>query len=187
MGGLHQGHGELIRRAAEQGPVLVSVFVNPLQFGPGEDFDRYPRSLEADLALADRCGATALWAPTVQTIYPDGAAADSACQAPAALQQHLCGAGRPGHFDGVVTVVARMLELTRPAGLWLGEKDWQQLVILRQLVADRALPVKVHGVATVREADGLALSSRNQYLSAAQRLQAAALPAALRAADGTTP
>jgi len=187
MGGLHQGHGELIRRAAEQGPVLVSVFVNPLQFGPGEDFDRYPRSLEADLALADRCGATALWAPTVQTIYPDGAAADSACQAPAALQQHLCGAGRPGHFDGVVTVVARLLELTRPAGLWLGEKDWQQLVILRQLVADRALPVKVHGVATVREADGLALSSRNQYLSAAQRLQAAALPAALRAADGTTP
>ena len=123
MGGLHQGHGELIRRAAEQGPVLVSVFVNPLQFGPGEDFDRYPRSLEADLALADRCGATALWAPTVQTIYPDGAAADSACQAPAALQQHLCGAGRPGHFDGVVTVVARLLELTRPAGLWLGEKD----------------------------------------------------------------
>ena len=187
MGGLHQGHGELIRRAAEQGPVLVSVFVNPLQFGPGEDFDRYPRSLEADLALADRCGATALWAPTVQTIYPDGAAADSACQAPAALQQHLCGAGRPGHFDGVVTVVARLLELTRPAGLWLGEKDWQQLVILRQLVADRALPVKVHGVATVREADGLALSSRNQYLSAAQRLQAAALPAALHAADGTTP
>ena len=187
MGGLHQGHGELIRRAAEQGPVLVSVFVNPLQFGPGEDFDRYPRSLEADLALADRCGAAALWAPTVQTIYPDGAAADSACQAPAALQQYLCGAGRPGHFDGVVTVVARLLELTRPAGLWLGEKDWQQLVILRQLVADRALPVKVHGVATVREADGLALSSRNQYLSAAQRLQAAALPAALRAADGTTP
>ena len=109
MGGLHDGHGELIRRAAQQGPVLVSVFVNPLQFGPGEDFERYPRCLKADLTLAERCGAAALWAPSVQLIYPDGVEAVPPRQAPVELQQHLCGAGRPGHFDGVVTVVARLL------------------------------------------------------------------------------
>ena len=185
MGGLHDGHGELIRRAAAHGPVLVSVFVNPLQFGPAEDFDRYPRSLETDLTLADRCGAAALWAPSVQMIYPDGACPSR--HAADGLQQHLCGAGRPGHFDGVVTVVARLLDLVRPASLWLGEKDWQQLVILRRLVADLCIPVKVQGVATVREADGLAMSSRNRYLTSAERHQAATLPAALRAADATTP
>ena len=187
MGGLHDGHGELIRRAAQQGPVLVSVFVNPLQFGPAEDFDRYPRSLQTDLTLADRCGAVALWAPSVQLIYPDGVEAVPPRQAPVELQQHLCGAGRPGHFDGVVTVVARLLELVEPSCLWLGEKDWQQLVILRRLVADLDLGVAVQGVPTVRESDGLALSSRNQYLSSADRARAAALPAALRRADPSDP
>ena len=187
MGALHQGHGELIRCAAQQGPVLVSVFVNPSQFGPGEDFERYPRSLEADLTLAERCGAAALWAPSVKLIYPDGVEAMPPRQAPVELQLHLCGAGRPGHFDAVVTVVARLLELVNPACLWLGEKDWQQLVILRRLVADLDVGVAVQGVPTVREPDGLALSSRNQYLSSADRARVAALPAALRRADPNDP
>ena len=167
--------------------MLVSVFVNPRQFGPGEDFERYPRCLKADLTLAERCGAAALWAPSVQLIYPDGVEAVPPRQAPVELQQHLCGAGRPGHFDGVVTVVARLLQLVEPSCLWLGEKDWQQLVILRRLVADLDLGVAVQGVSTVRESDGLALSSRNQYLSSVERARAAALPAALRHADPSDP
>ena len=167
--------------------MLVSVFVNPRQFGPGEDFERYPRCLKADLTLAERCGAAALWAPSVQLIYPDGVEAVPPRQAPVELQQHLCGAGRPGHFDGVVTVVARLLQLVEPSCLWLGEKDWQQLVILRRLVADLDLGVAVQGVSTVRESDGLALSSRNQYLSSVERARAAALPAALRHADPGDP
>ena len=187
MGGLHQGHGELIRLAAARGPVLVSVFVNPLQFGPAEDFDRYPRTLEADRDLAERCGAHALWAPAVDTVYPGGPQSAVSRSAPVDLQTHLCGASRPGHFDGVVTVVARLLQLVEPSCLWLGEKDWQQLVILRRLVADLDLGVAVQGVPTVRESDGLALSSRNQYLSSADRARAAALPAALRRADPSDP
>ena len=181
MGALHAGHGTLIRSASAMGPVLVSVFVNPLQFGPHEDLQQYPRSLESDLGLAERWGAAALWAPSVAQIYPQGGESRSpTIQVPPALQQHLCGAMRPGHFDGVVTVVARLLDLVRPRQLWLGEKDWQQLVILRWLVAQLARPVIVQAVATVREADGLALSSRNQYLSADQRRQAAVLPKALQ-------
>ena len=187
MGGLHQGHGELIRLAAAKGPVLVSVFVNPLQFGPAEDFDRYPRTLEADRDLAERCGAHAIWAPAVDTVYPGGPQSAVSRSAPVDLQTHLCGASRPGHFDGVVTVVARLLQLVEPSCLWLGEKDWQQLVILRRLVADLDLGVAVQGVPTVRESDGLALSSRNQYLSSADRARAAALPAALRRADPSDP
>ena len=159
MGGLHEGHGQLIRLAAQQGPVLVSVFVNPLQFGPAEDFDRYPRTLEADRCLAQLFGAQALWAPTVNTVYPSGLNSAVSRAAPAALQAHLCGASRPGHFDGVVTVVARLLQLVKPSCLWLGEKDWQQLVILRRLVADLDLNVAVQGVPTLREADGLATVS----------------------------
>ena len=183
MGALHAGHGTVIRSASSMGPVLVSVFVNPLQFGADEDLDRYPRSLESDLVLAERWGAAALWAPSIEQIYPHGLESHPPrLQVPLALQEHLCGAMRPGHFDGVVAVVARLLDLVRPRQLWLGEKDWQQLVILRWLVAHLALPVTVQGVATVREADGLALSSRNQYLSADQRRMAAALPRALSAA-----
>ena len=187
MGGLHQGHGELIRLAAARGPVLVSVFVNPLQFGPAEDFDRYPRTLEADRDLAERCGAHAIWAPAVDTVYPGGPQSAVSRSAPVDLQTHLCGASRPGHFDGVVTVVARLLQLVEPSCLWLGEKDWQQLVILRRLVVDLDLGVVVKGVPTVRESDGLALSSRNQYLFSADRARAAALPAALRHADPIDP
>ena len=187
MGGLHQGHAELIRRASQQGPVLLSVFVNPLQFGPAEDFDRYPRTLEADRVLAECSGAHSLWAPSVVAIYPSGLQSAVSRSAPADLKTHLCGSSRPGHFDGVVTVVARLLQLVEPSCLWLGEKDWQQLVILRRLVADLDLGVAVQGVPTVRESDGLALSSRNQYLSSVDRARAAALPAALRRADPSDP
>ena len=187
MGGLHQGHAALIRRAAAQeASVLVSVFVNPLQFGPTEDFERYPRTLEADRCLAEEAGAAALWAPDSQTIYPNGADEAWRLQVPASLQATLCGRGRPGHFDGVATVVARLLALVRPEAIVLGEKDWQQLVILRRLVHDLGLNVRISGVATVREADGLALSSRNRYLTADQRGMAAALPRALSTASAST-
>ena len=121
MGALHDGHGGLILRAAQHGPVLVSVFVNPRQFGPSEDFDRYPRSLDADQQLAEGWGAAALWAPSQMTVYPPDQPVP-AYAAPAALQHYLCGAGRPGHFDGVVTVVARLLDLVRPQQLWLGRR-----------------------------------------------------------------
>ncbi len=186
MGALHAGHGALIQRAAQQGLVLVSVFVNPLQFGPSEDFDHYPRTLDADCLMAEEWGAAALWAPSVATVYPQDRQVPTRV-APVALQQHLCGAGRPGHFDGVVTVVARLLDLVRPQQIWLGEKDWQQLVILRRLVQDLDLPVRVCAVATSREKDGLARSSRNKYLSPSQRLQASALPFILGRAVADSP
>ena len=184
MGALHPGHQSLISQAAKSvagAPprVLVSVFVNPLQFGPHEDFARYPRSLEADAALAQAAGADALFAPSLEELYPDGELELTRIQPPQSLQQGLCGRQRQGHFNGVATVVARLLGLIRPDQLLLGEKDWQQLVILRRVVADLGLPVQVIGCATQREADGLALSSRNRYLSPEQRLQAATLPQAL--------
>ncbi len=182
MGGLHSGHGELIRRASRFGPTLVSVFVNPLQFGPQEDFDCYSRSLTDDAALAEICGAAAVWFPDQGTIYPDGPEGQRRLIAPPELQRHLCGGCRPGHFDGVVTVMERLLKMVQPQQLWLGEKDWQQLVILRWLVADHGFPVQVRTAPTVRDRDGLPLSSRNRYLSTAERRQAAALPSVLRAA-----
>lgn len=188
MGSLHGGHQQLLRRAAEAVPagrpaVLLSVFVNPLQFGPSEDFVRYPRDLAADGALAEAAGADALFAPSVAELFPGGEAQLTGVVPPAALRQSLCAPGRPGHFEGVATVVCRLLALVRPDRLLLGEKDWQQLTILRRVVADLALPVTVQGCATVRDADGLACSSRHRYLSSAERRQAAALPAALEAAQ----
>ena len=187
MGALHSGHQSLIARAsrgrhAHQPQVLVSVFVNPLQFGPNEDFSRYPRSLEADLQLAAAAGASALFAPSAAELYPQGEGELTRIEPPRGLQQGLCGAHRPGHFNGVATVVVRLLALIRPDRLLLGEKDWQQLVILRRVVADLGLPVEVEGCPTCREADGLALSSRNRYLDAEQRQRATALPAILSAA-----
>jgi len=187
MGALHQGHQQLFRRAAEpvggQNPVVVaSVFVNPLQFGPGEDFERYPRDLEADAALAEHAGVAALFAPGLEDVYPDGMDAVTAIQPPQALQQVLCGRSRPGHFNGVATVVARLLAMVRPDRLVMGEKDWQQLVILRRMASDLALPLWVQGCATVRDGHGLARSSRNRYLNPEQLEQARALPAALAAA-----
>ena len=187
MGALHTGHGTLIGRAAlprdgQTPQVLVSVFVNPLQFGPGEDLERYPRQLEADCALAASAGAAALWAPSAHDIYPQGMAEITRLLPPPSLTRGLCGASRPGHFEGVATVVARLLALVQPTRLWLGEKDWQQLQVLRRLVRDLGLPVVIEAVGTVREAGGLACSSRNRYLDAEQRQQALALPQALAAA-----
>ena len=188
MGGLHRGHAALIHAAAQaaapaRAPVLVSVFVNPLQFAPGEDFARYPRQLEADAALAEQAGATALWAPSVQQIYPHGREGLTRLVPAAELVNHLCGPCRPGHFEGVCTVVSRLLALTRPSHLHLGEKDWQQLQVLRRLVNDLQWPLKVVPFPTQREPDGLPCSSRNAYLSSEQRHQVSALPAALQHAQ----
>ncbi len=187
MGGLHKGHCQLIKAAqkfstTKPGVVLVSVFVNPLQFGPNEDFQAYPRDLEHDCEVASNCGANALWAPSIDEIFPKGPNAHFKVQVPPTLQAHLCGGKRAGHFDGVATVVLRLLNLTKPQVLFLGEKDWQQFIILRHLLKDLDLPVKVLGVATVRDFDGLAMSSRNQYLSQDQRKKALALPRQLASA-----
>ena len=183
MGGLHQGHARLIGAAVKDqgsmGPVLVSTFINPLQFGVDEDFDRYPRTFEADCTLTEQAGATALWSPDERQVYPYGDSEGWRLQAPSRLTAHLCGPWRPGHFDGVVTVVMRLLGLVRPRQLWLGEKDWQQLTILRHLVNDFGLTVRVRGCATVRESDGLAASSRNRYLSVAERTKASVFGSAL--------
>ena len=187
MGGLHHGHASLIRSARVDGPaaasVLVSVYVNPLQFGEGEDFERYPRTFASDCDLAESAGADAIWCPDDVQIYPEGLANGWRLTAPSALQSRLCGPWRPGHFDGVVTVVSRLLALVRPDQLWLGEKDWQQLIILRRMVADLGLLVRVRGCATVREVDGVAASSRNQYLAPAERLKASDLAAVLQEAS----
>ena len=155
----------------------MSSFVNPLQFGVDEDFDRYPRSFDDDCALTQKAGASALWCPDEQEVYPYGCGDGWRLQAPAQFTAHLCGPWRPGHFDGVVTVVIRLLGLVRPHQLWLGEKDWQQLTILRHLVQDIGLAVRVRGCPTVREADGLAASSRNRYLSMRRESQ---LPPSVR-------
>ncbi|MEB3266895.1 MAG: bifunctional pantoate--beta-alanine ligase/(d)CMP kinase [Cyanobacteriota bacterium] len=190
MGALHQGHGVLIRRAAREGDsqstprVLVSVFVNPLQFGPGEDFERYPRTLDDDISHAADAGAQALWAPSLRDVYADGPEATTRVVPPMHLVNQLCGASRPGHFEGVATVVSRLLAIVAPDRMFLGEKDWQQVVILRRLVRDLGLPVSIEAVATDREADGLARSSRNRYLDPEQRQRAAALPSALDRARG---
>jgi pantoate ligase/cytidylate kinase len=187
MGALHQGHTALVQRAGEPraaGPprVLLSVFVNPLQFGPAEDFDRYPRDLERDAALAAAAGADALFAPSVADLYPQGPEEITRVRPPTSLQSRLCAPSRPGHFDGVATVVCRLLALARPARALFGEKDWQQLLILRRVVADLGLPVVLEGCTTVRESDGLARSSRNRYLAEDARHKAASLPAALAGA-----
>jgi len=180
MGGLHAAHGGLFRGARRfGGRVLVSVFVNPLQFAPGEDFDRYPRSLDQDLALAAAAGADALWAPQLEDIYPAGPEGLTQVQPAPALGAQLCGPWRPGHFQGVCTVVARLLALVRPQRILLGEKDWQQLQVLRRMVADLGLPVEIVACPTQREADGLPFSSRNSYLSPLERQRAQALPEAL--------
>ena len=183
MGALHQGHARLIdqgrQRSGGAAQVLVSVYVNPLQFGPDEDFARYPRDLNTDVERAQAAGASAVWCPDDQQIYPGGAHTTFRVVVPASLQSHLCGPGRPGHFDGVATVVCRLLALCRPQWLVLGEKDWQQLTILRHLIQAFAWPVRILACATERDADGLACSSRNRYLTATERERALHLPSAL--------
>jgi pantoate--beta-alanine ligase len=177
MGALHEGHASLIRAArAECGRVVVSVFVNPTQFGPGEDLSRYPRPIEKDMALCRREGADLVFNPPAAEMYPDGAATTIHV---AGLGEKMCGAFRPGHFDGVCTVVAKLLDIAQPDVAYFGEKDAQQLAVVRRMVADLDLPVEVCGCPLVREPDGLALSSRNAYLSAEDRRRALALSAAL--------
>jgi pantoate--beta-alanine ligase len=184
MGALHEGHAELIRHARAQDlPVIVTIFVNPLQFGPQEDLSRYPRTLDLDLALCQAEGVDVVFAPSADEVYPNGEPAVRVDPGP--LATVLEGAIRPGHFDGVLTVVLKVFHLVRPDVTFFGEKDYQQLVLIRAMVADLDVPVRVVGVPTVREPDGLALSSRNRYLSAEQRELALSLSRALRAGAAT--
>jgi pantoate--beta-alanine ligase len=186
MGALHEGHRALVRAARERaGSVVVSVFVNPTQFGPGEDLDRYPRTWDADLAALTEEGADVVFHPPVEEVYPPGALGVTVDPGP--LGSVLEGAVRPGHFTGVLTVVAKLLGLARPDLAYFGEKDYQQLTLVRAMVRELALPLEVVGVPTVREDDGLALSSRNRYLSAGQRATAAAISRALRAGADAGP
>lgn len=169
MGNLHQGHLDLVRKARQLCDiVVVSIFVNPLQFGPGEDLDAYPRTLAADKEKLFSEGVQMLFAPGVEEIYPNGMEAQTQVQVPD-LGDTLCGSSRPGHFDGVTTVVTKLFNIVQPDIAVFGEKDFQQLSIVRKMVADLCMPLSIVGVATTRDADGLAKSSRNGYLTAAQR------------------
>lgn len=182
MGALHAGHLSLIE-AARRRPgdfVVVSIFVNPTQFGPGEDFERYPRAEAADLEACRAAGVSLAFLPTAAEMYPAGAVTQVRV---AKLTDTLCGPHRPGHFDGVATVVAKLLNIVGPERACFGQKDAQQLAVIRRMVRDLDIPVEVVGCPTVREADGLAMSSRNAYLSAEQRKAARSLYAALRLAE----
>ena len=180
MGYLHAGHRSLIeqaRRACDQ--VIVSIFVNPTQFGPHEDFARYPRSLERDLALCQEAGANLVFVPEVAEMYPS---ANLAYVDVRQLGDHLCGASRPGHFQGVCTVVAKLFNICQPDIAFFGEKDAQQLAIIRKMTQDLNFPIEIAGCPIVREADGLALSSRNVYLSPVERKAALVVPRSLNQA-----
>jgi pantoate--beta-alanine ligase len=180
MGALHDGHVALMHRARELADsVVVTVFVNPLQFGAGEDFERYPRTWDADLDACAGAGVEVVFAPTSDVVYPGGGVLVRVAAGPVGAR--LEGEHRPGHFDGMLTVVLKLLHLTRPDVAVFGEKDAQQLALIRRMVADLDVPVQVVGVPTVREPDGLALSSRNRYLSAPERRTALALSRALQA------
>jgi len=169
MGNLHAGHGSLVRRASGLARrVVVSVFVNPLQFGPNEDFGAYPRTPEEDRALLESLGVDVLFVPEVDDIYPRGQETTARVHVPG-LEDILCGAFRPGHFMGVATVVTKLLNLVQPDVALFGEKDFQQLMIIRRAATDLCMPMEIVGVPTTREPDGLAMSSRNRYLSADER------------------
>jgi pantoate--beta-alanine ligase len=181
MGALHEGHGRLIETARQRGDhVVVSIFVNPLQFDRKDDLERYPRTLEADLKICNDLGVELVFAPSVDEMYP----VEPLCTLTVKrITDGLCGRFRPGHFGGVATVVAKLFDIVQPEIAYFGEKDAQQLAVIRRMVIDLNLPVEIVGVATVREADGLALSSRNVRLSPDERSKATALYQALREAE----
>ncbi|MBT1072057.1 pantoate--beta-alanine ligase [Pelotalea chapellei] len=173
MGFLHEGHASLLREGRRQGDILVlSIFVNPIQFGANEDLDRYPRDMERDSRIARECGVDIIFNPDAAEMYPSGFQTSIAVRE---LSQPLCGASRPGHFDGVATVVAKLFNIVMPDLALFGRKDYQQLALIRQMTADLSMPVTVQGMPIVREADGLAMSSRNAYLSTAERRSALCL------------
>lgn len=187
MGALHAGHLSLIHAArARCSTVAVTIFVNPTQFGPGEDLDQYPRPLEADLAACESAGVDIVFTPSVETMYPSGSLTTVHV---GGITEILCGPVRPGHFDGVATAVAKLFEILPANAAFFGEKDYQQLIVIRRMVRDLNMPIEIVACPTVREPDGLALSSRNRYMSAGERKQAASLSRALfaaiqRVADG---
>jgi pantoate--beta-alanine ligase len=182
MGNLHEGHLALVDEARAQADrVVVSVFVNPTQFGPNEDYDAYPRTLDADADAVAGRGADAVFAPTVATMYPAGGSLDTRVEVPS-LTDRFCGIARPGHFTGVATVVCKLLNIARPDVAVFGRKDYQQLLVIQRLVADLNMPVTIRGAPIVREADGLAMSSRNNYLTDDERRRAPALYRALQQA-----
>ncbi|AOZ70493.1 pantoate--beta-alanine ligase [Rhodobacter xanthinilyticus] len=180
MGALHDGHMSLVREARKQSDrVIVTIFVNPMQFNNASDLEKYPRDEAHDLAMLEAEGVDVLFAPGVDEVYPDGFSTKISV---AGVSEPLEGAFRPGHFDGVATVVAKLFGMTQAGRAFFGEKDWQQLQVVRRLVADLNIPVRIIGCPTIREADGLAMSSRNVRLTEAERAQAPALHAIMQAA-----
>ena len=187
MGGLHPGHQYLIQRAKERAIqtkqiVLVSIFINPLQFGKDEDFKEYPRNINRDSELAFIAGADAIWAPDYEEVFPGGESSHFKIKVPQILHNQLCGAERKGHFDGVATVIIRLIKIIKPGIIILGEKDWQQLIIIRRLFDELSIPVKIESISTQRDESGFAYSSRNSYLSHSERLNAQSLPNAIQEA-----
>jgi len=186
MGGLHPGHKYLIEKAKERKKenqiILVSIFVNPLQFGKDEDLKKYPRNIRSDAELAFNAGADAIWAPDYFEVFPGGENSHFKIQVPKTLHNQLCGADRAGHFDGVATVIIRLIRIIRPEKLILGEKDWQQLIIIRKLFQELSIPIKIESYSTQRDPSGFAYSSRNSYLSDSERANAQSLPNAIKQA-----